>query len=100
MEGETISGAVREVSEEGGSGTDHLRKFLSRVGLGGATLWVENLGVDGSDDAKTRGGTHGFPVTGDGNEGSKAGGQDLAKGGGRYGAPSSREKISSGIHQQ
>ena len=53
MEGETSLGEVRGVSEEGGSGPDNLSKVLPCSGPGGDTLWVENLGVDGSDDTKT-----------------------------------------------
>ena len=43
-------------------------------GPGGTTLWVGNLGVDGSDDAKNLGGTLGFTVEGDRDEGLKSGG--------------------------
>ena len=68
MEGKKILGAVEEVAEEGGSGTDHLSKVLPCISPGGATLWVGKLGVDGSDAAKTRGGSCGFPVSGDRNE--------------------------------
>ena len=74
---------VREVSDEGGIGPNHLSKVLLRGGPGGATIWVRNLGVDNSDAAKTRGGPPEFHVTGDGYEGLKAGAQYLSKGGGR-----------------
>ena len=47
-----ILGAVREVADEGGSGPNLLRKGLPHSGPGGTTLWVGNLGVDRSDDAK------------------------------------------------
>ena len=67
-------GAVREVSEEGGSGTNCLRKVLKRSGPGSDTLWFRNLGVGGSDAAKHLGGTREFPVAVDGYEVSKAGG--------------------------
>ena len=60
MEGETSFGAVRGVAEEGGSGPDHLSKFLPRGGPGGATIWFGNLGVDSSDATKIWGGTHVF----------------------------------------
>ena len=55
LEGKTSLGTVREVSEEGGSGTDCLIKVLPPGGTGGATLWVGNLGVASSDAGKTRG---------------------------------------------
>ena len=38
------------------------------------------LGADSSDAAKARGGTRGFPAAGDGYEGSKVMGKELAKG--------------------
>ena len=60
--------------EEGGRGTGSLRNVLPRGGTGGATIWVVDLGVDGSNYAKTRGGTREFSAAGDGDEGSKAGG--------------------------
>ena len=91
---------VREVSDVGGSGSDHLRKVLPRVGPGGATIWLENLGVDGSNAAKTRGVARGFPAAGDRYEGLKAGGGDLDKGGVVQSAPCSRDQISLVIHQQ
>ena len=65
-------GAVREVAKAGGSGPNHLGRVIPCGGSGGATLWVRNLGVDGSDDIKYRGGTRGFPEVGDGYEGLKA----------------------------
>ena len=68
------------VAEEGGIIPDHLSKFLPRVVTVGATFWVGNLGIDGNDAAKTRWGTREFHAAGDGDEGSKAGGGDLAKG--------------------
>ena len=57
---------VREVAQAGGSVPDHIRKVLRRGGPSGATLWVGNLGVDGSDVAKYLGVTRGFPEAGDG----------------------------------
>ena len=63
------------VAEEGGSGTNNFSTVLPR-GV------VVNLGVDGSDATKTRGGTRGFPASGDGDDGSWDGGQDLEKLGG------------------
>ena len=48
-------GTVREVAKEGGSGPDCLIEVIPRGGPGGATLWVGNLGVDGSDAAKIEG---------------------------------------------
>ena len=73
MEDETILGKVKEVAETGGSGFDNLRKVLPRGGPGGDTLWVRNLGADSSNAAKTRGGTRGFPASGDGDDVSKVG---------------------------
>ena len=73
-------GAVREVAKAGWSRPDHLGKVLPRGGSGGDTLWFGNLGVDGSDDAKYLEGTRGFPAAGDGYEGSKVMGKELAKG--------------------
>ena len=70
MEYDTSLGEVREVAEAGGSVPDHLIKILPHGGPGGGTLWVVNLGIGGSDAAKTQGGTHGFPDAGDGYEGS------------------------------
>ena len=64
----------REDSKEGGSGPDFISKVLPCSGTGSATLWVGNLGVDGSDDAKNLGGTLGFTVEGDRDEGLKSGG--------------------------
>ena len=46
-------GAFREVAKARGIGTDNLSKVLLRGGPGGATLWVGNLVVDGSNDAKS-----------------------------------------------
>ena len=54
LEVDTTSGTVREFSEEGGSGPDRLRTVLPSGGPGGATLYVRNLGVDGSDAAKLK----------------------------------------------
>ena len=81
MEGKTSLRTVMEVAEEGGRGTDRLRKFLTHGGPGGDTLWVGNLGVDGNYSEKNRGGTREFHATGDGDEGLEDGGQYLAKGG-------------------
>ena len=64
-------GEVREVAKTGGSGPDHIRKDVPCGGPGGATLWVGNLGVDGSNATKTLGGTRRFTEAGDGDEGSK-----------------------------
>ena len=44
---------VREVAEEGGSGPEHLSKVLPHSVPGSDTLWVGNLGVYGSNAAKT-----------------------------------------------
>ena len=55
MEVKTRLGTVREVAEERGSGPDGLSKVLPLGGPGGATLWVVNLDVDGSDAAKIEG---------------------------------------------
>ena len=52
MERETSLGEAREVAEAGGSGSDHLRNVLLCSGPDGATLWVVNLDVDGSDAEK------------------------------------------------
>ena len=49
LEGETSVGMVREVAEEGWSGTDCLRRVLPCSGPGSANIWVENLGVYSSD---------------------------------------------------
>ena len=81
-EGKTSLGAVGEATKSGGSGTNHLGKVLPRSGSGGATIWVLNLVVDGNNYVKTRGHTCGFPAAGDGGKGVKAGGRDLAEGGG------------------
>ena len=48
-------GTFREVAEEGGSGTDSLRKVLPSCGLGGAPLWGGNLYFDGNDAEKLEG---------------------------------------------
>ena len=92
--------AVREVVEEGGIRTNHLRKVLPRGGPGGAIIWVDNLGVDVSDAAKNLGGTREFHAAGDKDGGLEDGGRDLVKGGGEYRAPDGREKPSFGIYQQ
>ena len=57
-------------------------EYLPGGGSGGATIWVLNLVVDGNNYVKTRGHTCGFPAAGDGGKGVKAGGRDLAEGGG------------------
>ena len=68
---------VWEVSEERRSRPNCLRKVLLCGGLGGATLWVRNLGVDGSNTAKTRGGTREINAAGERDKGSKDGDVDL-----------------------
>ena len=79
-------GAFREVAEAGGCGSNHIRKVLLGGGTGGATLWNRNIGAVSSDAYKYRGVTHGFPMTGDGDEDAKARGRDLDKGGTGHGA--------------
>ena len=81
-EGKTSLGAVREFDKTVGSRPNHLGKVLPRSGSGGATLWVWNLGADGSNDAKDQGRTLGIPAAGSGEEGVKARGRDLEEGGG------------------
>ena len=100
MEVDTSLGVVGKVFEAGWSVPDHLRKVLLRRGSGGATICVRNLGADGSDAAKARGGTRGFPAENDVNEGSKVMGRDLLKGGGGKVASGVRKKTSLGINQQ
>ena len=78
MEGRKRFGGLREVAEEEGSIPNHLSNFIPLDGLGAATLWVGNLGVDGIDDANTQGDTNEFPTESDGDEVIKAGGRDLA----------------------
>ena len=95
LEGETSLGTVREVAEEVGSRPNGLSKVLPRSGPGGATLWVANLGIDGSDDGKNREGPGVFLAAGDGDEGLKSGGRYFSKGGGRQGDPGGREQTSS-----
>ena len=73
-EGEKSLGEFREVSEDGGSRPNRLRKVLPRGGPGGAPIWVGNLGFDVRDVVKTREGTCGFLAEGCGDKGSKDGG--------------------------
>ena len=70
-------GAVREVAEAVGGGSDPIIKVLPCGGPGVVTLWGKNLGAVGSDGLKDQGVTRGIPTTGEGYEGAKARRRDL-----------------------
>ena len=67
-------GALGGVAEEIGSRPDSCSKFIPSGGPSGASFWGGNMGLDGNDDAKNGGGTHGFLEADGGDVGAQAGG--------------------------
>ena len=74
---------AQEDTVEGGDGSGHLRKVLSRGNTGGAVVWGRDVGVFGANGAEARGNSCGFSETGDKVEGKKTEGRFVAEGCGK-----------------
>ena len=74
---------AQEDTVEGGGGSVHIRKVLSRGNTGGAFVWVGDVGVFGANGAEAIGNSCGVSETGDEVEGGNFEGRFVVEGCGK-----------------